>query len=297
MASDRKKILITGACGLIGRELCEQLSSHNDVTAVDNNQRFQDYTPENCTYVKSNLIEYLDQATNTFDIIYHMAATNGTKYFYSQPNDVLRNNVTLDLSMFKFVESNPNCKLVYASSSEVMAGASVFPTPELTDITVSNIHNARWSYMLPKVLAENYLFNSNINFLVIRFFNVFSEHSGTGHFVKDIIEKIRNNNFELIGADETRSFCYVQDAVNAVIKISDASSQVVNVGSDEELTILDAANIIAQSLSQFNIEWSVRPGLEGSAKNRRPDISQLKRLLPAFSPRSFKDVINSITLQ
>jgi nucleoside-diphosphate-sugar epimerase len=292
MASNRKKILITGACGLIGRELCEQLSPHNDVTAVDNNQRFRDYVPENCAYVRSNLIEYLDQASNKFDIIYHMAATNGTKYFYSQPNDVLRNNVTLDLSMFAFVESNPNCKLIYASSSEVMAGATVFPTPELTDIAVNNIHNPRWSYMLPKVLAENYLFNSNIDFLIIRFFNVFSEHSGSGHFVRDIVEKIENNNFEIIGADETRSFCYVTDAVDAVVKISDASRQVVNVGSDEELTILDAANIIANAMGKHDIVWTTTPGLVGSAKNRRPDITQLKRLLPAFSPKSFKDAIS-----
>jgi nucleoside-diphosphate-sugar epimerase len=294
MASNRKKILITGACGLIGRELCEQLSQHNDVTAVDNNQRFKDYTPTNCIYVRSNLIEYLEQTTNTFDIIYHMAATNGTKYFYSQPNDVLRNNVTLDLGMFKFVESNPNCKLVYASSSEVMSGTNIFPTPELTDITVSNIHNARWSYMLPKVLAENYLFNSNVNFLVIRFFNVFSEHSGSGHFVKDIVEKIRNKNFELVGADETRSFCYVSDAVDAVIKISDSSRQVVNVGSDEELTILEAANIIADVLGEHNVTWTVKPGLTGSAKNRRPDITELKRLLPTFSPKSFKESIYTL---
>lgn len=292
MASNRKKILITGACGLIGRELCDQLSQNNDVTAVDNNQRFRDYVPKNCTYVRSNLTEYLEQTTNSFDVIYHMAATNGTKYFYSQPNDVLRNNVTLDLAMFKFAESNPDCKLVYASSSEVMAGATVFPTPELTDVTISNIHNARWSYMLPKVLAENYLFNSGIDFLIIRFFNVFSEHSGTGHFVKDIVEKIKNNNFELIGADETRSFCYVSDAVDAMIKISVVSNMVVNIGSDEELKIIDAANIIANAMGKHDIEWATKPGLPGSAKNRRPDITELKRLLPAFLPKSFKDAIS-----
>lgn len=292
MASNRKKILITGASGLIGREFCKQLSLDNDVTAVDNNQRFKDYVPNDCLYVQSNLTEYLAQATNDFDIIYHMAATNGTKYFYSQPNDVLRNNVTLDLSLFKFAESNPTCKVIYASSSEVVAGTTIFPTPETTDISISNIHNPRWSYMLPKVLAENYLFNSNINFLVIRFFNVFSEHSGSGHFVKDIVEKIRNKNFELIGADETRSFCYVSDAVDAVIKISDSSRQVVNVGSDEELTILEAANIIANVLGENNIMWTVKPGLTGSAKNRRPDITELKRLLPTFSPTSFKESIN-----
>jgi nucleoside-diphosphate-sugar epimerase len=294
MASNRKKILITGASGLIGREFCNQLSLDNDVTAVDNNQRFKDYVPNNCLYVQANLTEYLAQATNDFDIIYHMAATNGTKYFYSQPNDVLRNNVTLDLAMFRFAESNPACKLIYASSSEVVAGTTIFPTPETTDISISNIHNPRWSYMLPKVLAENYLFNSNIDFLVIRFFNVFSEHSGSGHFVRDIIDKIQTANFELVGADETRSFCYVNDAVDAVIKISNVSKQVVNVGSDEELTILEAANIIAHAMGKFNAEWKLKPGLIGSAKNRRPNLTELKRLLPAFLPRSFKETMHLV---
>lgn len=294
MASKRKKILITGASGLIGREFCKQLSSDHDVTAVDNNQRFIDYRPAGCIYVKSNLVEYLNQTNNDFDIVYHLAATNGTKYFYSQPNDVLCNNVTLDLGVFKFVESNPSCKLVYASSSEVVAGTNIFPTPELTDITIENIHNPRWSYMLPKVLSENYLFNSSIDFLIIRFFNVFSEHSGSGHFVKDIADKIRNKNFELIGADETRSFCYVSDAVDAVVQISKASRQVVNVGSDEELKIIDAANIIANSLGEYNVLWATQPGLIGSAKNRRPDITQLKRLLPTFSPKPFKLVLATI---
>jgi len=294
MASNRKKILITGASGLIGREMCNQLSSLHDVTAVDNNQRFVGYQPPGCNFIKSNLVEYLQHANNNFDIVYHLAATNGTKYFYSQPNDVLRNNVTLDLEMFRFVESNPACKLVYASSSEVMAGATVFPTPELTDIAISNIHNPRWSYMLPKVLAENYLFNSNIDFLIIRFFNVYSEHTGSGHFLKDIVDKIQNKNFELIGSDETRSFCYVSDAVDAVIKISDSSRCVVNVGSDEELRIIDAANIIANALGESNVIWTTKPGLTGSAKNRRPDITELKRLLPTFSPKSFKEVLTKL---
>jgi nucleoside-diphosphate-sugar epimerase len=294
MASDRKKILVTGASGLIGRELVKQLSLSHDVTAVDNNQRFADYVPGDCFYIKTNVEDYVTQATNNFDIVYHLAATNGTKYFYSQPNSVLRNNVTLDLSVFKFVESNPNCKLIYASSSEVVAGTDIFPTPEITNVSISNIHNPRWSYMLPKVLAENYLFNSKIDFLIIRFFNVFSEYSGSGHFVKDIVDKVKNNNFELIGADETRSFCYVSDAVDAVIKISHASGLVVNVGSDEELKILDAANIIANSLGLTDVQWNIKPGLPGSAKNRRPDITELKRLFPAFSPKPFTEVINSI---
>lgn len=294
MASDCKKILITGASGLIGRELCNQLSSENDITAVDNNQRFGDYIPHGCSYVKSDLNKYLEQVRNDFDVIYHLAATNGTTSFYNNPNDVMRNNIMLDLGVFKFAESNPSCKLIYASSSEVVSGTDLFPTPEITDINIFNIHNPRWSYMLPKVLAENYLFNSSLDFLIIRFFNVYSEHTGAGHFLKDIVDKILCENFEIVGADETRSFCYVSDAVDALIKISDVNKKVINIGSDEELKILDAANIVASILGYQNVEWKIKPGLLGSAKNRRPDIKELKKLYPEFNPKYFREAITLI---
>jgi len=295
MANDRKKILITGAAGLIGRELCSQLSLYNDVTAVDNNQRFQNYRPTGCLYIKSNLIDYLTDSVNDFDVIYHLAATNGTTHFYSHPNDVLKNNTTLDLAMFKFAESNSNSKLVYASSSEVVAGTATFPTPEVTNISIDNIHNARWSYMLPKALAENYLFNSQINFLIIRFFNVFSEHTGAGHFVRDVVDKIKDGKFELIGAEETRSFCYVTDAVNAMIRIESlVSRDIVNIGSDEEIKIIDAATLISNALGVTVDCWKTLPSNVGSVARRCPVVSKLKSLYPDFSPRSFKETISLI---
>ena len=79
-----------------------------------------------------------------------------------------------------------------------------------------------------------------------------------------------------------------------MIKISESSRQVINVGSDEELKIIDAANIIASALGEHNVTWVTKPGLVGSAKNRKPDITELKRLLPTFSPKSFKEVLSTI---
>ena len=111
---------------------------------------------------------------------------------------------------------------------------------------------------------------------------------------KDIADKIRSKNFEIIGADETRSFCYVSDAVDAVIKISETSRQIVNVGSDEELKIINAADIIADAMGENNVIWTTKPGLDGSAKSRKPDITKLKRLLPTFSPKTFKEVLSTI---
>lgn len=295
MACNNKTILVTGAAGLIGREVYAQLTAQgNNVVGVDNCQRFPNFMPPG-NFVKADLIEYLNSTINKFDVIYHMAAINGTSNFYKNPNTVLENNVQVDLAVFKFVETNDNSKLVYASSSEVVAGTASFPTMEEVDVEICNIHNPRWSYRLPKILSENYLVNSKINFVIIRFFNVFSEYSGAGHFVKDVVSKLRNNNFDLTGPNETRSFCYVQDAVDAMIKVEESATRdIVNIGSNEEISISDAAMIIANALKIKVANWSILESNVGSVLRRQPNIDKLKQYYPEFNPRPFKETINSI---
>ncbi len=287
-----KKVLITGAAGLIGRELCQQLSKEYFVIGVDNNFRYPNFRPL-CTYIKSDLSEYLESASNDFDYIFHMAAINGTKYFYEIPNKLIENNFLSDLNVFKFANKNKNCKLIYASSSEVVAGTSEFPTPESIDIQIKNIHDPRWSYRLSKILSENYLMNSDLNFLIVRFFNVFGKDSGSGHFIKDITDKIFKEDYSLIGADETRSFCRVEDAVDALIKVSDEACGIINIGSDEEITVLEAANLIANHYNK-TIEWNMLPSRSNSVKRRKPDIRKLRSYYPSFQPKQFKEAIKDL---
>lgn len=293
MANNSKKVLVTGAAGLIGREVIAQLKAKGyAVTAIDNHSRFPDHKPSDV--IRSNLGEWLNVKVNTFDYIYHLAAINGTTSFYNDPNHVMYNNIMADFAVFKFVENNPNTKLIYASSSEVVAGTDNFPTPEETDITIENIHNARWSYRLPKVVSENYLANSDINYNIIRFFNVFSEHSGAGHFLKDIVDKIKNRNYNLQSPEETRSFCYVRDAVEALIVVAEtAQREIINIGSNEEITVRKAADVIAESLD-ISPTWITIDGLEGSSKRRCPDVSKLLKYYPEFNPVAFKDIIQQL---
>lgn len=288
-----KKVLVTGAAGLIGRELCIQLSKKFLVIGVDNNFRYPDFRPS-CTYIKSDLTEYLSTSVNDFDFIFHMAAINGTKYFYEIPNRLIENNFGSDLEIFKFANKNKNCKLIYASSSEVVAGTDTFPTSEITDVTIKNIHDARWSYRLSKMLSENYLMNSDLNFLIIRFFNVFGKDSGTGHFVRDIMDKISKGDHSLIGAEETRSFCRVEDAVDAVINVHDiVSREVVNIGSDEEIKISDAADMIAAHLGK-QIKWQSSTPRSNSVARRKPDLTKLRSVYSNFNPMPFRDAIKDL---
>lgn len=289
------KVLVTGASGLLGAELCAQLKAQgHTVWAVDNHSR-SEIIPECDHWLKLDLSDpdSYRSLPQDFNWIYHYGAINGTKNFYQRPNQVLDNNFTSDVLMFRFAASCIRLqKLVYASSSEVVVGDPVSPVPESNAVWLDDIHNARWSYRLAKICSENYLTNSDLPWVICRYFNVYGEHSKPGHFVADQIEKISRGEFTLIGAEETRSFCYVTDAVEATRWVTENSvKQVVNVGTSEEIQILKAANIIAQALGISDPEWKMLPSLPGSTSVRCPNIDRLKSLMPHYNPVSFEQGI------
>jgi nucleoside-diphosphate-sugar epimerase len=291
---EQQKILVTGAAGLIGKAVYKKLVSLGyNVVGVDNLSR--PGSRHGDSIINCDLLDFYQSNPNDFDTIFHLAAINGTVNFYKDPNGVIKHNIENDFATFKFAESNPLTKLVYASSSEVVVGTPNIPTPEETNILIKDMHNPRWSYRISKVVAENYLANSELNYLIVRFFNVFSSDSRPGHFVHDLIDKIEKQDHSLIGADETRSFCYIDDAVNSVIAIAQTcSKEIVNIGNDEEITILDAANIISKVIFNGSVEWICKPGKQGSTARRCPDISKLKGLLPDYSPLPFKSAVEKI---
>lgn len=294
-----KKILVTGASGLLGTEICKQLKQDPQVElwALDNHSRSESIPP--CDHwVKADLRDtnVWDQLPSDFTQVYHYSAINGTKNFYERPNEVLTNNFISDVAVFEWAATLPNLeKLVYASTSEIVSDAPVCPTPELVDVTINDIHNARWSYRIGKIASENYLANSKLPWVIVRYFNIYGADSKAGHFIADQIDKISRNEYTLTGEDETRSFCYIEDGVAATIYVANnAMHGVYNVGNDRETSILEAANTVATVLGKDSVQWDLKPGLPGSTKRRLPDISKLRNLWPAYSPRSFAEGMKKV---
>ena len=294
------KILVTGASGLLGTEICRQLKQDvaNEVWAVDNHSRSTTVPP--CDkFLELDLTngENFEQLPLDFDYIYHYAAINGTKNFYERPNQVMWTNMCTDFNMFEFAMlcGTTLKKFVYASSSEVVSDDPESPVKENTDITIKNIHNARWSYRLPKICSENFLANGAIPYVMCRYFNVYGDNSKAGHFLADQIAKIKSGVFEVIGPEETRSFCHVEDAVRATIHMSRAvENELINIGNDREITIMEAAQTIAGAMGHTNPNWTTTPGKAGSTPNRRPDISKLQSVLTDYCPRTFEQGVKEI---
>jgi nucleoside-diphosphate-sugar epimerase len=294
------KILVTGASGLLGTEICRQLKQDvdNEVWAVDNHSRSTTIPP--CDrFLELDLTTgaNFEQLPKDFDYIYHYAAINGTKNFYERPNQVMWTNMCVDFNMFEFAMlcGTTLKKFVYASSSEVVSDDPETPVKENTDITIKNIHNARWSYRLPKICSENFLVNGAIPYVMCRYFNVYGDNSKAGHFLADQIAKIKSGVFEIIGPEETRSFCHVEDAVRATIYASGAvENELINIGNDREITIMEAAQTIAGAMGHTNPNWATTPGKAGSTPNRRPDISKLRSVLTDYCPRTFEQGVKEI---
>jgi nucleoside-diphosphate-sugar epimerase len=292
------KILVTGASGLLGTEFCTQLKdADNYVWAIDNHSRSSTIPPCD-VWVSQDLNDprTFETLPTDFDYIYHYGAINGTTNFYKYPNKVLTNNFICDINVFNFASQCEKLKnLVYASSSEIVADDPTSPVPENADVLIKNIHNPRWSYRLAKITSENFLTNSNLPWLILRYFNVYGKNSKQGHFLGDQINKIQNGTFSVIGANETRSFCYVSDAISASIHVAQTvSKEVINIGNDAEVRIGDAVKIIAKHLGYPDAVFEELPSVQGSVANRRPDISKLRKYMPSYNPISFDEGVEKI---
>ena len=291
-------ILVTGAAGLIGTELCLQLVEQgHTVFAVDNMSRSNKIPKCYEVYCKdlSDSLEFLKPIQESIDLIYHLSAINGTSNFYERPNEVLSNNIRSDLNIFKFAEECPNLKKIfYASSSEVMSHEHF--CEESKSVVIDDITNPRYSYKISKIASENYLHNSKLPWVIIRYFNVYGSETKSGHFVYDQIQNHKNYIFKIIGPNETRCYTYVEDAVDATIKISDRAPlrKIINIGSLEEITSLEATKIIAKAMGYSFMDYQLIPGLRGSPKRRKPNLTQLLTYYPEYNPISFKIGIEKV---
>lgn len=305
-----KKILVTGGAGFIGYHLSKHLlASQSDVelVLVDNLQRgkadedfkriIDDSRVKFLTLDLTDLNSYKELGSGYYHV-YHLAAVNGTKLFYEMPHEVLRiNTLSLVYMLEWFRKENKDGKFCFASSNETYAGGLIafnqlpIPTPEKVPLVIEDTYNPRWSYASTKIVGELFVINYakmyNFRALLVRPHNFYGPRAGyKGHVIPDFSERIaeRVDPFPIYGADDTRTFCYIGDAVRAMAMLMDSPKidnqpiETVHIGDFEEVTMKELAEKMFKVVGWHPKTLDIKNGPPGSVKRRLADITKLQKL-------------------
>jgi UDP-glucuronate decarboxylase len=293
--SIRRRILVTGGAGFIGSHLCERLlADGNDVLCVDN---FFTGTKDNIAHLAGSPHFELMRHDVTIplfvevDEIYNLACPAAPIHYQYDPVQTTKTSVHGAINLLGLAK-RVKAKILQASTSEVYGDPEVHPQREDYWGHVNPI-GLRACYDEGKRCAETLFFDYHrqhkLRIKVARIFNTYGPrmHPNDGRVVSNfIVQALKGEPITVYGdGSQTRSFCYVDDLVEALIRLmatKDGVTGPVNLGNPGEFTILELAQkIIALTRSKSRIVRKKLP--EDDPKQRRPDIALAKRQL-AWEP-------------
>jgi len=287
----RKRILVTGGAGFIGSHLSERLLGEgNEVVCVDN---FFTGSKENIGHLLSNPYFEVMRHDICFplylevDEIYNLACPASPIHYQFDPVQTTKVNVSGSINMLGLAK-RLKIKIFQASTSEVYGDPAEHPQRESYWGNVNPI-GPRACYDEGKRCAETLFFDyfrqHGIQIKVLRIFNTYGPRMlpNDGRVVSNfIIQAINGEDITVYGdGSHTRSFCYVDDTVEAMIRMMgspDGFTGPVNAGNPEEVTILSLARkIIGIAGSRSKVVFSQLP--EDDPRRRKPDISLARKAL------------------
>jgi UDP-glucuronate decarboxylase len=289
--STRRRVLVTGGAGFIGSHLCERLLEQGcDVLCVDN---FFTGTKDNIAHLLPNPRFELTRHDVTFplyvevDEIYNLACPAAPIHYQFDPVQTTKTSVHGAINMLGLAK-RVKAKILQASTSEVYGDPQVHPQVESYWGHVNPI-GLRSCYDEGKRCAETLFFDYHrqhgLRIKVPRIFNTYGPrmHPNDGRVVSNfIIQALKGEPITIYGdGSQTRSFCYVDDLVEALLRMMATPDEVtgpLNVGNPREFTILQLAELVIKMVgSKSAIKRMPLPS--DDPKQRRPDISLAKATL------------------
>jgi UDP-glucuronate decarboxylase len=296
MLHDQKRILITGGAGFLGSHFCDRLVSEgHDILCLDN---FFTGSKGNISHLlgKHNfeLIRH-DLVQPIFlevDEIYNLACPASPIHYQYNPVKTIKTSVMGAINMLGLAK-RVHAKILQASTSEIYGNPSIHPQREDYWGNVNTI-GLRSCYDEGKRCAETLFFDyhrqNKVNIRVARIFNTYGPrmHPNDGRVVSNfIVQALQSHDVTVYGeGSQTRSFCYVDDMVEGLIRLMDAPDDVtgpVNLGNPEEFSIRELAEEVIHLIgSKSKIIYKQLP--QDDPLQRKPDISLAKERL-AWEPK------------
>jgi UDP-glucuronate decarboxylase len=283
--------MVTGGAGFLGSHLCERLLARgDDVLCVDN---FFTGTKDNIAHLVADPHFELLRHDVTFplyvevDEIYNLACPASPIHYQHDPIQTTKTSVHGAINMLGLAK-RVKAKILQASTSEVYGDPEVHPQPESYRGSVNPI-GPRACYDEGKRCAETLFFDyhrqGGLRIRVARIFNTYGPrmHPNDGRVVSNfIVQALEKKLITLFGdGRQTRSFCYVDDLVDGLIRLMDASDRVtgpVNLGNPEEFTIRELAETVLR-LTKSPSRIAKRPLPADDPMQRCPDIALARKAL------------------
>src|SRR5512143_3979506 len=287
----RKRILVTGGAGFLGSHLCDRLLEQgHEVLCADN---FFTGTKRNVEHLHDHPRFELIRHDVTFplyvevDEIYNLACPASPIHYQHDPVQTTKTSVHGAINMLGLAK-RLKCRIFQASTSEVYGDPSVHPQTEAYWDNVNPI-GIRSCYDEGKRCAETLFFDYHRQFdldiKVARIFNTYGPrmHPNDGRVVSNfIVQALKGEPITVYGdGGQTRSFCYVDDMVEALLRLMATPDEVtgpMNLGNPREFTILQLAQMVVE-LTGSKSKIERRPLPSDDPKQRRPDISLAQKTL------------------
>ena len=321
----QQSILITGGMGFIGSHLAEEfLEKGCSVTLLDNlsTGRFDNVqhlaNDSRVRFVVESLDNamVLDQLASECDMIVHLAAAVGVKLIVENPKQTIETNIQGTEAVLK-AAARYGVKVMIASTSEVYGKSNKIPFCEDDDVVLGATRHSRWAYATSKMVDEflelAYWKQMGLPVVLFRLFNTVGPRQ-TGQYgmvvPRFVQAALRGDQLTVYGdGQQSRCFLHVRDAVHAIVRLSEteeALGNVFNIGSREEVTILELARRTLRHATASKQEDEIDkritfvPYAEAYAdgfedmRRRVPDTTKIQRTTGWAPQRTLDDILRDV---
>jgi UDP-glucose 4-epimerase len=288
----KQKILITGGSGFVGSHMVKKFSENdNEVTIFDISEpRFE--LNEKTNFIKGDIfnIDSLKAIVEKNNVVVHLIGLADSSAAQKNPQKSFLLNVVSLQNILEAARLAENKKIVFPSSAAVYGITEELPIKENFHHQPTNIYS--WHKVLCEKMIQSYQKNYGINYVILRFFNVYGK--GNEGVIGIFIEKAKKGELiESYGPFQYRDFIYAGDVAEAVyraVAYEKSVNRIINIGSGKGIQIREILNMVCEMFP--NAKWEEKQA-DFTMYDSIADITLAKILLD-FEPHTSRDFIKSV---